>query len=60
MPIFDFICTDCGHQFEKLVRGAEAKQECPKCGASANKQVSAPARPQFKGGGFYETDFKNQ
>lgn len=60
MPIFDFLCTECGHQFEKLVPGGTAKLECPECGAMSNKQVSAPAAPQFKGTGFYATDFKNK
>ncbi len=30
MPIYDFICQDCGGRFEALVRG-EAKASCPAC-----------------------------
>ena len=30
MPIFEYICTECRHQFEALVYGKE-KAECPKC-----------------------------
>lgn len=58
MPMFDFICTECGHEFERIVK-IDAKTECPQCGAAAEKQISAPAKPKFKGSGFYETDFKN-
>jgi putative FmdB family regulatory protein len=30
MPIFEYICKGCDHQFEALVYG-EAKAKCPKC-----------------------------
>jgi putative FmdB family regulatory protein len=30
MPIFEYICQECDHQFEALVYGKE-KAECPKC-----------------------------
>ncbi len=30
MPIFEYICKDCQHQFEALVYGKE-KAACPKC-----------------------------
>ena len=30
MPIFEYICRDCDHQFEALVYGKQ-KAECPKC-----------------------------
>jgi putative FmdB family regulatory protein len=30
MPIFEYICKECQHQFEALVYGKE-KAECPKC-----------------------------
>lgn len=30
MPIFEYICKDCQHEFEALVLGKD-KVECPKC-----------------------------
>ena len=33
MPIFEYICQQCHHQFEALVYGKE-KAECPKCHAT--------------------------
>ncbi len=30
MPIFEYVCKECRHQFEALVYGKE-KAECPKC-----------------------------
>lgn len=59
MPLFDFRCPE-GHEFEKLIASGAAKVECPKCGAIAEKLLSAPAAPQFKGTGFYATDFKGK
>jgi len=59
MPLFDFHCKECGHEFERIAK-SDAKVECPKCGAGADKKMSAPARPKFNGSGFYETDFKNK
>jgi putative FmdB family regulatory protein len=32
MPIFEYICKECHHQFEALVYGKQ-KAECPKCHA---------------------------
>jgi len=33
MPIFEYICKECQHQFEALVYGKE-KAKCPKCHAT--------------------------
>lgn len=30
MPLFEYTCTDCDHEFEALVRGSETP-ECPSC-----------------------------
>ena len=30
MPIYEFACDSCGHEFEQLVRGGNSAQ-CPKC-----------------------------
>ncbi len=44
MPIFDFICGKCGHEFETLVMGND-QPSCPKCGGNRlKKQPSAVAR----------------
>jgi putative FmdB family regulatory protein len=33
MPIFEYVCQKCHHQFEALVYGKQ-KAECPKCHAT--------------------------
>jgi putative FmdB family regulatory protein len=40
MPLFEYECRTCGHQFEALVLGAR-KPICPKCkGEDLEKRVS--------------------
>ena len=42
MPIYEYRCPQCGHQFEKLVRGfgGSGEVKCPSCGAESERQVS--------------------
>ena len=43
MPIFEYICKSCNHQFEALVRGSKTPV-CPECrGEDLEKQFSLPA-----------------
>jgi len=43
MPIFEYRCAECGHQFEMLVRG-ETHTACPECGATQTEKLfSVPA-----------------
>jgi putative FmdB family regulatory protein len=40
MPIFEYACRACGHQFETLVRGAETPA-CERCASPAlDKKLS--------------------
>ena len=40
MPIFEYVCNDCGTRFEKLHKGgAEAARNCPTCGSAAVKKA---------------------
>ncbi len=49
MPIYDYRCTSCGAEFEKLVRGQTAVT-CPKCeGKTLERLMSLPARPTSGG-----------
>jgi len=33
MPIHEYRCTECGHEFEELVRTEKQKVACEKCGS---------------------------
>ncbi|MDR2891500.1 MAG: zinc ribbon domain-containing protein [Deltaproteobacteria bacterium] len=44
MPIYEYCCKKCGHDFEELVFGDQTPQ-CPKCGsADTEKLMSCPTR----------------
>ena len=50
MPIFEYICSDCDHRFEVLLRGTEAPH-CPTCsGDRLAKQLSVFAVNRGNGG----------
>jgi putative FmdB family regulatory protein len=56
MPLYEYVC-DNGHRFELIRKFSDPPLEkCPTCGAAVHKQQSAPAI-QFKGSGFYITDY---
>src|SRR3982074_1392152 len=57
MPLYEYKCDACGHRFEKIQKFSDPLEDtCPKCGGVGRKLVSSPAI-QFKGSGFYITDY---
>jgi putative FmdB family regulatory protein len=60
MPFYEYQCSACGHHHEELQKVSDRPlRKCPACGRPALKRlVSAPVF-RLKGGGWYETDFKN-
>lgn len=59
MPIYEYACRSCEHQFETIQKASEPTlTDCPACGEAAlRKLLSAPVF-RLKGSGWYETDFK--
>ena len=59
MPTYEYICRECGHQFEVFQNiSAEALSVCPECGGVIHRKISGGAGLVFKGSGFYITDYK--
>lgn len=60
MPIYEYQCQSCGYEHEALQKlNSEPLVECPSCNRpDLIKKISA-AGFRLKGGGWYETDFKN-
>ena len=57
MPIYEYRCNECGHQFEVSQRMSdEPITECEVCGGQVTKMLFAPAI-HFKGTGFHNTDY---
>jgi putative FmdB family regulatory protein len=59
MPIYGYRCSQCGHELEVLQSMSdEPLRVCPECSGSLRKLLY-PVGVQFKGSGFYTTDYKN-
>jgi putative FmdB family regulatory protein len=57
MPLYEFECFVCKHRFEKIRRVDDASPvKCPRCKGAFRRLLSAPAL-QFKGSGWYVTDY---
>lgn len=42
LMLFDFVCQQCDHVFEDMVHPHIHEAPCPKCAATASRQISAP------------------
>ena len=57
MPLYEYKCKKCGHRFEKIQKFSDPPvKKCPECGGRVEQVLSAPA-VQFKGAGWYVTDY---
>ena len=57
MPLYEYQCKKCGHRFEKIQKFSDKPvKKCPECGGQVEQTISAPA-VQFKGSGWYVTDY---
>ncbi len=57
MPLYEFRCESCGHETETILLFSDPLPTiCETCGGPLKKLLSAPA-VQFKGSGFYLTDY---
>ena len=58
MPLYEYRCDACGQRFEVIQKFSDpAPDACRLCGKGpVHRQASSPAI-QFKGSGFYITDY---
>ncbi len=60
MPIYEYRCNDCGHEFETIQKISESPLEtCPSCEEDALVKKISVAGFRLSGTGWYETDFKS-
>jgi len=52
MPIYEYACPSCGHDFETIHKVSDPAPPCPKCGKGVEKKISLAAF-HLKGGGWY-------
>jgi putative FmdB family regulatory protein len=69
MPTYEYVCSKCGHEFDKFQSIADKPLDvCPKelCAqkkwgrGKVKKKISAGAGLIFKGSGFYITDYRSE
>src|SRR5580704_4069458 len=60
MPTYDYECSACGHRFEELQSFTDSPlTKCPKCKKNKlTRLFGGGGAIIFKGGGFYETDYR--
>ncbi|MDQ6773302.1 MAG: FmdB family transcriptional regulator [Candidatus Dormibacteraeota bacterium] len=59
MPTYGYRCAKCAHEFEIFQSmSATPLTKCPECGGRLGKMLY-PVGVQFKGSGFYTTDYRN-
>jgi putative FmdB family regulatory protein len=57
MPLYEYECKKCHHRFERIVKYSDRPmKKCPDCGGAVEQTITAPA-VQFKGSGWYVTDY---
>jgi putative FmdB family regulatory protein len=61
MPTYDYVCDACGHKFEEMQSfSADQLKTCPACNKDTLRRLfGTGAALLFKGGGFYETDYRS-
>lgn len=60
MPIYEYECTSCHHQFDMMQKITDPPiKQCPQCFEETAKRLISAAGFQLKGSGWYATDFKN-
>ena len=57
MPIYEYHCLDCGHEFDLLQKFSDPPATtCPSCSGTVKKLISRSAF-HLKGDGWYVTDY---
>ena len=58
MPLYEYVCQKCGRKTEVLQGMKEGPLRiCPHCGGKKLKKAFSAPAIQFKGSGFYITDY---
>lgn len=62
MPTYEYACRACGHEFEQFQSiTAEPVRVCPSCRRrKVERKIGIGGAVIFKGGGFYETDYRSE
>ncbi|QIT56591.1 zinc ribbon domain-containing protein [Aquisalimonas sp. 2447] len=60
MPIYEYLCDNCGHEQEAIQKFSDDPlTDCEACHEPKLRRKISAAAFRLKGGGWYETDFKD-
>jgi len=60
MPIYEYQCQACGHQFEATQRITDANlKDCPVCSKPELQKLISATSFRLKGGGWYKDGYGN-
>ena len=58
MPLYEYECEVCKQRFERIQKYSDPPIDvCPHCGKSPVRKLFSSPAIQFKGSGFYITDY---
>ena len=57
MPLYEYECDACGKRFEVIQKFSEVSTECRRCGKGPVRRLTSTPAIQFKGTGWYVTDY---
>ena len=57
MPLYEYECDACGGRFEVIQKFSETAETCRRCGKGPVRRLLSPPAIQFKGSGWYITDY---
>ena len=58
MPLYEFECEACQTRFERIQKFTDPNPDaCPACGKGPIRKMPSSPAIQFKGSGFYITDY---
>jgi putative FmdB family regulatory protein len=58
MPIYEYVCNSCSHEFEEWQKITDAPvRTCPSCGKRKVERLVSLSAFHLKGSGWYVTDY---
>jgi putative FmdB family regulatory protein len=58
VPLYEYQCPKCGCRFERIQKFSDPDpKKCPNCGAGKLERLLHAPAVQFKGSGWYVTDY---
>ena len=60
MPIYEYRCPECGHDFDKIMKFGADAPPCPECGHEKTEKKVSKTSFHLKGTGWYVTDYKDK